>query len=278
MDLEQTVAQHYAQGSLEARIWKALAASGKDLAQLTPADLAPVDEFHVGGRQATVAFAQELGAAPGDQLLDIGSGLGGASRYFAQERGCQVTGIDLTGELVSTAQTLAVQVGLAGRVSYRQGSALAMPFAAQAFDGAYMLHVGMNIEDKAALFAEVRRVLKPGGGFGIYDVLGEGAAGELPFPLPWARTPATSFVQSLGSYGRLLEEAGFRVERTRDRSEFALGFLRRMRPAVEPAAAAPQLGLHLLLGEAAPRMFANLMATIARGQLAPVEIICRADA
>ena len=97
-------------------------------------------------------------------LLDIGSGLGGASRYFAHELGCRVTGIDLTEEYVRVGrQRWRARPGSADQVSYRQGSALALPFGPRTFDGAYMLHVGMNIADKAALFAEVRRVLKPGG-------------------------------------------------------------------------------------------------------------------
>ena len=94
-------------------------------------------------------------------LLDIGCGIGGPSRFFATERNCRVTGIDLTEDYVRTAEALAQRVGLADRVSYRQASALALPFEAGPFDGAYMMHVGMNIEDKPALFTEVRRVLKP---------------------------------------------------------------------------------------------------------------------
>ena len=76
-------------------------------------------------------------------------------------------------------------MGLEGAVSYQQGSALALPFAAEIFDGSYMMHVGMNIEEKATLFAKVRRVLKPAGVFGIYDVMREGD-GDLSFPVPWA--------------------------------------------------------------------------------------------
>ena len=81
-------------------------------------------------------------------LLDIGCGIGGPSRFFAEERGCRVTGIDLTDDYVRTATALAARVGLGGQVSYRQASALALPFEAARFDGAYMIHVGMNIEDK----------------------------------------------------------------------------------------------------------------------------------
>ena len=159
MEIEQAVVRHYAHGSLEKTILEALAAAGKDVNRLTPKDLAPVDEFHVGGRQATIAFAQQFGLRPGMRLLDIGCGFGGAARYFAHEHGCRVTGIDLSPEYVNVTNALATRVGLDERVSCESGSALALPFAPGSFDGAYMLHVGMNIEDKAKLFAEVRRVL-----------------------------------------------------------------------------------------------------------------------
>jgi ubiquinone/menaquinone biosynthesis C-methylase UbiE len=85
-------------------------------------------------------------------------------------------------ELVRTAETLAIKAGLEGLIAYRQGSALAMPFASRSFDGAYMLHMDMNIQDKAALFAEALRVLNPGDVFGIYDVLSEGPRANCPSP------------------------------------------------------------------------------------------------
>ena len=102
-------------------------------------------------------FAAQLEFLPHLHVLDIGCGLGGASRYFAQEHGCRVTGVDLTDEYVRVAAMLSQRVGLEDRVSYLRCSALRLPFGAASFDGAYMLHVGMNIRDKAALFAEVRR-------------------------------------------------------------------------------------------------------------------------
>jgi hypothetical protein len=64
MKLEQSVARHYTHGSLEPAILEALAASGKDLDRLVPADLAPVDEFHIGGRQATAISRRRSGSAP----------------------------------------------------------------------------------------------------------------------------------------------------------------------------------------------------------------------
>ena len=274
MELEQSVAQHYTHGSLEGAIFGALAASGKDLDHLAPADLAPVDEFHIGGRQATTEFAAELAIEPGLHLLDIGSGLGGASRYFAHECRCRVTAIDLTEEYVRAAEALAKRVGLENQVSYQHGSALALPFAPRSFDGAYMLHVGMNIQDKARLFAEVQRVLKPGGIFGIYDVMRESGEGSLSFPVPWASSPDTSFVESAVTYRCLLESAGFEVQKERSRREFAVEFFRQMR--AHAAHGPAPLGLHILMGTSAPQKVANMIDNLERGLIAPMEIISRA--
>jgi SAM-dependent methyltransferase len=275
MEIEQSVARHYTHGSLERAIFDALSASGKDLDRLAPADLSPVDEFHIGGRQATMDFAAELGIKPGSRLLDIGSGLGGASRYFAEALQCRVTGVDLTDEYVRAAQALAARVGLEKLVAYQQGSALALPFALGSFDGAYMLHVGMNIEDKARLFAGVRRVLKPGGIFGIYDVMRVGE-GELSFPVPWASSPETSFVESAGAYRRLLEGAGFAVEKERNRRAFAVDFFEQLRARAAQAGGPPTLGLNILMGATAPQKVANMIVILEQGLIAPTEIISRA--
>ena len=276
MEIEQAVARHYAHGSLEEMILNALAAAGKDVSRLTPKDLAPVDEFHVGGRPATMAFAEQFGLRPGMRLLDIGCGLGGAARYFANEHGCQVTGIDLSGEYVAVANALAALVGLGERVSCQQGSALALPFAPGSFDGAYMLHVGMNIEDKSRLFAEVRRVLAPSGLFGIYDVM-RLADGELSFPVPWASGPESSFVADAASYRRLLEAAGFEVLGERDRRDFALEVFAQMRARGAAGVPAP-LGLHLVMGANAGQKVKNMIGDITAGLIAPTEMICRVAA
>lgn len=276
MKIEDFVAQHYTVDGLEARILAALAASGKDIDHLAPSDLAPVDEFHIGGRQATVDLAAELGFEPNLHLLDVGSGLGGASRYFADQCRCRVTGVDLTEDYIRLATILARRVGLEDRVCYRQASALALPFANGGFDGATMLHVGMNIEDKAALFGEVRRVLKPGARFGLYEVMRENGGAALLFPLPWASGPETSFVATAEIYRALLEQAGFTVRKIRDRRAFALAFFDRIGAKSPATGGPPPLGLQLLMGSSAPQKIANLVDQLRLGRLAPVEIIAEA--
>jgi len=273
MEIEQAVAQHYAHGSLEESILNALAAAGKDVNRLTPKDLAPVDEFHVGGRLATVAFAEQFAPRPGMRLLDIGCGIGGAARYFASEHGCQVTGIDLSAEYAAVANALAARVGLSERVSCRQGSALALPFEPGSFDGAYMFHVGMNIEDKAKLFREVRRVLTPAGVFGIYDVM-RLAAGDLHYPVPWTGSADVSFVEDAASYRKLLAAEGFEVVKERSRRDFALEVFAQMR-AKGAAGGPPPLGLHIVMGATAGQKVKNMMGDITAGLIAPTELICR---
>jgi ubiquinone/menaquinone biosynthesis C-methylase UbiE len=274
-DIEQRVEQHYAQSDLERTILDALVASGKDLERLAPSDLSPVDEFHTGGGQATVDLAAQIDVTPDMHILDIGCGIGGPSRYFAGAHGCRVTGIDLTEDYVRTADALARRVGLAGRVRYRQASALALPFEPATFDGAYMMHVGMNIEDKPALFAEARRVLQSGAVFAIYDVMRTGS-GELSFPVHWAATPDTSLLASAAEYRRALEAARFEIRGERDRSEFAREFFRGVQARSAEGGGPPPLGTHILMKGDVAQKLANVVKNLECGLIAPIELICRA--
>jgi ubiquinone/menaquinone biosynthesis C-methylase UbiE len=272
--IEPLVANHYARRDLEQVILDALTASGKDIARLTPADLAPVDEFHTAGRRATVELAEQAGFTPGLHLLDIGCGIGGASRYFTEACGCRVTGIDLTEDYVRTADALSRRVGLEGRVAYQQASALALPFEDGTFDGAYMLHVGMNIADKPKLFAEARRVLDASAVFAVFDVMRTGD-GELQFPLHWAASPMTSFVAHPREYCDGLAAAGFDIIKQRNRREFARDFFREV--AVRTASSGvPPLGIHILMKTDVPQKLANYVSNLETGLIAPIEIICRA--
>jgi ubiquinone/menaquinone biosynthesis C-methylase UbiE len=267
------IAEHYARNDLEAAILEALVASGKDPERLRPDDLAPVDEFHTGGRQATIDFADSAAFAPGMHLLDVGCGIGGPSRYFAA-RGCRVTGIDLTEDYVRIAAALAQRVGLAGKVEYRQASALALPFEAGNFDGAYMMHVGMNIADKPALFREMRRVLKSGSTFAIFDIMRTGE-GALSFPLHWASSSDTSFVARPEEYLNALAAAGFEVTAERNRRDFAEKFFRQTAARITESGVAP-LGVHLLMKRDVPEKLANVRKNLDEGLIAPVELIARA--
>ena len=271
MDVEEEVARHYAQSDLDRQGPYGAQRRRQGPPALKTADLAGVDEFHLGWGPQTVAFAERLGLARGMALLDVGSGIGGPARHFAEAHGCRVTGIDLTPAFVALAGELTARTGLAERVRFVEGSALAMPFEAASFDRATLIHVGMNIADKAGVFREVARLLKPGGRFGVFEVMRDGE-GELPMPLPWAETAATSFVETPATYRALLEAAGFAVAEERDRSGFVLELAARMRDRIA-AEGMPVLGLHLVIGPTAREQMGRLIACLEQGLLAPVEMI-----
>ena len=266
------VSTHYAQGGLIDAITAGLAKL--DLTQDTVQvdDLAPVDEFHIGGRVATEAFLDQLAPKPTDDILDVGCGLGGASRFAAQHYGCQVTGIDLTSAYVETGTLLCSWVGLEDRVTLQQGDATATPYEDDAFHKAYMLHVGMNIADKTGLARELYRLIRPGGKVGIYDIMKVGA-GDLTFPVPWATEPKGSAVASPDDYKAALDSAGFTLIAERNRRDFALDFFTNLQAAASNADGPPALGLHILMGETAPVKIRNMIENITANRIAPVELI-----
>lgn len=274
MDTERKVAEHYTHGTLLKTILDAVKQMGKDPERLAPLDLASGDELHLGWLPATIALAKDLRLAPGMHVLDVGSGLGGPARHFASVHKCHVTGVDLTEEFVQTATELTRRCGLGDLASFRQGSALDLPFGAGAFDAATLIHVGMNIQDKAKLFENVRRVLKPGALFCAYDVMHAGD-GDLPYPMPWALTIETSFVETPDTYRRLLGAAGFKIESEENRRAFVLERARDMRAKIEKDGM-PALNQHALLGPTARERLGNVMATLEKGTIAPIQMIARA--
>jgi SAM-dependent methyltransferase len=274
MTAEAKVAGHYGKGGLEQRILTALKNAGINMDHPTAEDLAPVDEFHVGGLESTKELAEQMELRPGLRLLDVGSGIGGPARYFAAHHGCRVTGVDLTEEFIQVAASLTRLARLEALVDFQQASALQMPFDSATFDCASMIHVGMNIADKDALFREVRRVLKPGALFAVFDLV-RTAPGPLEYPLPWAASEETSFVSTAKDYREALQRSGLQPERARGRRDYAIAFTERMiaRMAQEGP---PPLGLHLVIGEKTPLMVKNVLAMMKQGTLEPTEFISRA--
>lgn len=274
MNTERKVAEHYTRGSLLQVILDALVRMGKDPGRFAAMDLVTGDEFHLGWLPATMALAKDLGLASGTHVLDVGCGIGGPARHFAEAHQCRVTGIDLTEEFVQVATELTRRCGLDDLVSFRQGSALDLPFGAGTFDAATLIHVGMNIADKARLFGEVRRVLKPGALFCVYEVMMVGE-GDLPYPMPWAHSMETSFVETPEVYRGLLSAAGFKIEREENRRVFVLDLARETRAKIEKDGL-PALNQHVLIGPAARERLGNVMATLERRTIAPVEMLARA--
>jgi SAM-dependent methyltransferase len=261
---DNPVETHYTSGSLGEAILAALKADGKDIDHLTPDDLAPIDEFHGGQRQATIRLAELAGFFGTERVLDVGSGLGGPSRFLAWRYGCRVSGIDLTAEFVRVAEMLTEKTGFVGRVDYRHGSALDLPFAEASFDVVWSQNVAMNIADRDRLYAEMHRVIRPGGKLALQEV-SAGSGGEAHYPMAWAREPSISFLFTPDATRTKLEAAGFKVLVWQDTTEPSLEAARRRAQAAEAPAA---LGRHLILGSDWQAMARNSLRNLEERRVA----------
>ncbi len=270
--MERAVAQHYGDDSLLERILAGLKEAGVDINNLKPNDLAPVDEFHIGGRDATSYAVDKMSLYKDQHILDIGCGIGGCARYIASEVGCRVTGIDLTPEFISVAKVLTDRTGLSNQVSFEAASALEMPFEQGSFGGAITIHVAMNIGDRVTLYKEIARVMKPGAALCIYDLMKKNDE-SLVFPLPWAETAETSHLTTPDEMKTLLSDAGFEIKEEEDRTEMGINFLRKGLAA--SADGPPPLGVNLVMGASTPEKFKNVLDSMEKGRIAPVIMVAR---
>jgi SAM-dependent methyltransferase len=206
----ERVAAYWGRDNLGTRILDALAGAGKNLAALTIDDLAPVDQFHAGGKAATVRLARMAGFKPRTRVLDVGGGLGGPARTLAVEFGCRVTVLDLTESYIQAGRLLTDRLGLAARVEHHVGDALHLSFDDASFDAVWTQNSGMNIENKAALYQGIHRVLRPRGTLAMQEPMA-GLVQPLIFPTMWAEDAATSFLGTPGEMRAVIESTGFRV-------------------------------------------------------------------
>ncbi|MBX3589269.1 MAG: methyltransferase domain-containing protein [Burkholderiaceae bacterium] len=271
--VNDTIEAHYTRSDLGSAILAALEKSGKDLDRLTPEDLAPVDEFHIRGRAATLELARAARLDSSRRVLDVGSGIGGTSRCLAREFGCRVTGIDLTEEYCRTAAMLSARIGLADLVDYRQGDATNLPFADASFDVVWTEHAAMNIPDKLRLYREMHRVLEPGGTLAIHDILA-GPSGAVLFPVPWARTPESSFLVTPDELRKLLDEAGFTVTDWSDTTDEARDWFVAVAEKIRKEGL-PPLGFHVLLGPDFQVMAQNQRRNLEEGRIVLAQVVAR---
>jgi len=216
------VKEHYSGDDLAARVMAAVDGAAPDSTESTWVDLAGVDNLHAGGLPATRYLLSALDLSPATRLIDVGCGLGGTARCAAADHGCQVLGVDLSEDFVRAAVLLTEHVGLADLATFANNAGDLSTIEDRSFDRASMVHVGMNVPDKAALFSEVHRVLRPGGRFGLYEQMRVGD-GVLTYPLPWATDERSSFVATLDDYVDALLGSGFAIDMVQNRTADAAG-------------------------------------------------------
>jgi len=274
MNAQQEISTHYGRVDLLSRLNAALMEDGVDPAHPSIEALAPYDQFHGRGLEATIEIAELIQADVSNHILDVGSGIGGPARYFANRFGCRVTGIDLTPQFCDVARHLTRLLDLEDRVRFEVGDALAMLFPDGGFDGAYSMNVSMNIADKDAFYREIRRVLKPGAWL-VLSEIAKGDGGDLDYPTPWASSERASFLSTPEETRRGLLEAGFDVIRLHSTLEKARAYGARARAMVERGEKPPHRAVTLIHGEIATQAMANTARGLSEGRIVPIEVLGR---
>jgi SAM-dependent methyltransferase len=243
-EYSKLVNAQYGRNNLIQSILLALRDIGKDPGNVTLEDLAPLDHFHGGGYSATLELARRANLQTGQQVLDVGGGLGGPARTLATEFGCTVTVVDLTEEFCRAGETLTAMTNLSHRVTFQQGDALALPFPDHSFDVLWAQNAFMNIADKEGLYASIARVLRASGRLAFQEVMA-GPLQPVHFPTHWADSLAISFLQTPAEARDLLKQLGFVEVAWADTTAAALEAYRQRQASASTMGAGAQTLPHL---------------------------------
>lgn len=266
---EVSVGEHYGygRGDLWERIESTLIANDLDPNRLTVEDLAAMDQFHSRGRDATLDLAEISGITADMRVLDVGGGLGGPARTLASEIGCTVEVLDLTEEFCTVGRELTARTGLDSLISFTHGNALDLPHEDATFDAVWTQHSTMNIPDKPGLYAEINRVLKPGGRLAMHEIFAV-AGRDIHFPVPWARDEAISHIVTQEEARSTIFANGLDGITWTDESDEAAAWFRERAAAMPPEPPpVPPLGLPVILGPAFREMFGNQVKNLAEGRI-----------
>ncbi|XP_035674737.1 phosphoethanolamine N-methyltransferase 1-like [Branchiostoma floridae] len=175
-------------------------------------DLITLDQWHYFGLEPVDAAIKLLDVREGARVLDVGAGIGGASRYLAHKTKCHVTAAELLPDNHRVGQDLTSRCGMTGSVKHVCGDIITTELGKQEFDHVMSFQVILYVEDKPRLFRQLYDSLKPGGTiffeefYRLKDVENSDEQAALDFFLLCVNTMPTQ-----QDYKQLLEDAGFQV-------------------------------------------------------------------
>lgn len=213
-DLKARIRKHWeTRGDLR-RIKEGLERRGRSIDSLSIDDLAAYDHLHAGVLDASRELAKWADLKEGEDVLDIGSGLGGTARFLAQEHGCHVTALELSPTLGESGRALTEWLGLTERVVHIESDALTWE-TEWAFDVIVLQHADVQIEEKTRLYGRCRELLSPTIASRViwHDWLA-GPGGEVMFPVPWSgEGEEISFLSTMDEFRADLVSVGLALHR-----------------------------------------------------------------
>jgi ubiquinone/menaquinone biosynthesis C-methylase UbiE len=271
-DVNRLVEDHYTQGNLFEQIITEIERTGVSRNSITLKDLAPFDQFHIGGIEVSRQLAKAAGLENNWKVLDVGCGIGGPCRMMAAEFDCMVTGIDLTTEYISTAIKLNDLPGLQMHCNFIRANALELPFENNSFDTVWTQHAQMNIPGKEKFYSEISRVLKKSGVFIYHDIFSIDKK-NIYYPVPWADDASQSFLFTLTELRKILEQNHLLLKKNQDYSSQGISFFKSLLEKIgQPGKNQP--GLAVIMGSSFPDKIRNMYKNLSEKKVTVASGIC----
>ena len=186
------------------------------------------DSFHPGGLALTETLGLQLGLQAGQRVLDVAAGQGTSALFLAQRFGCDVLGVEYSGQAVSQATAAARAAGLGDRVRFELGDAEALPVESGAFDAVICECGFCTFPDRTAAARGFARCLRAGGRVGLSDLTRTGRLPEgLNTLLAWIACIAAA--QPIEGYQADLESAGLEMRQVERYDEALLSMIESVR-------------------------------------------------